>query len=104
MSEIVTNEITTETVKSESPSIEPVVRAEPKTYTKELRVSSILQGLLDEHKAQSLVIEALREELEYLEQNPSQYFQGRKEFLYHAYTQTLKECPEQLQFDVKVCF
>src|SRR5271156_63173 len=69
---------------------------------KEARVSSILQGLLDEHKAQSVVVESLKSELNDLEQNPQLFFQNRKRFLYHAYTQTLDECKTELSFDVKV--
>jgi hypothetical protein len=69
---------------------------------KEVRVSSILQGLLDEHKAQSVVVESLKSELNDLEENPQLFFQNRKRFLYHAYTQTLDECKTQLSFDVKV--
>ena len=69
---------------------------------KEVRVSSILQGLLDEHKTQSLVVESLKSELHELEQNAQLFFQNRKRFLYHAYTQTLDECKTQLNFDVKV--
>jgi len=69
---------------------------------KDVRVSSILQGLLDEHKAQSIVVESLKSELNDLEQNPQLFFQNRKRFLYHAYTQTLDECKTQLSFDVKV--
>ena len=69
---------------------------------KEVRVSSILQGLLDEHKAQSIVVESLKSELNDLEQNPHLFFQNRKRFLYHSYTQTLEECKTQLSFDVKV--
>jgi hypothetical protein len=69
---------------------------------KEVRGSSILQGLLDEHKTQSLVVESLKSELHELEQNAHLFFQNRKRFLYHAYTQTLDECKTQLNFDVKV--
>lgn len=69
---------------------------------KEVRVSSILQGLLDEHKTQNLVVESLKSELHELEQNAQLFFQNRKRFLYHAYTQTLDECKTQLNFDVKV--
>ena len=69
---------------------------------KEVRVSSILQGLLDEHKTQSLVVDTLKSELHDLEQNPQLFFQNRKRFLYHAYTQTLDECKVDLKFDVKV--
>ena len=69
---------------------------------RKLRSSSILQGLLDKHRAQSLVVESLKEELKQLEQNPVVYFQNRKKFLYHGYTQTLAECQAQMKFDVKV--
>lgn len=62
----------------------------------------ILQGLLEEHKAQSLIVKSLREDLDHLEQNPLLYLQNRKSFLYHAYTQTLDECLLQMKFDVKV--
>jgi hypothetical protein len=62
----------------------------------------ILQGLLEEHKAQSLIVKSLKEELDHLEQNPLLYLQNRKSFLYHAYTQTLDECLLQMKFDVKV--
>ena len=99
----------TEAVISETPSEnsltssgEITVPIEMEKYAKELRVSSILQSLLDEHKAQSKVVQTLREELDFLEQNPSQYFQGRKMFLYHAYTQTLKEYEGKIEFDVQV--
>jgi hypothetical protein len=99
----------TEAVISETPSEnslalsgEITVPIQLEKYAKELRVSSILQSLLDEHKAQSKVVQTLKEELEFLEQNPSQYFQGRKMFLYHAYTQTLKEYEGTIKFDVQV--
>src|SRR5271169_2395361 len=72
------------------------------TLIKEVRVSSIIQGLLDEHKAQSMVVESLKSELNDLEQNPQLFFQNRKRFLYHAYTQTLDECKTKLSLDVKV--
>jgi hypothetical protein len=99
----------TEAVISETPSKnsltlsgEITVPIQVEKYAKELRVSSILQSLLDEHKAQSKVVQTLKEELDFLEQNPSQYFQGRKMFLYHAYTQTLKEYEGKVEFDVQV--
>jgi hypothetical protein len=99
----------TEAVISETPSensltlsSEITVPIQVEKYAKELRVSSILQSLLDEHKAQSKVVQTLKEELEFLEQNPSQYFQGRKMFLYHAYTQTLKDYEGKVEFDVQV--
>ena len=72
-----------------------------KSFGKELRVSSILQGLLEEHKAQSLIVKSLKEELDHLEQNPLRYLQNRKSFLYHAYTQTLDECLLQMKLDVE---
>ena len=74
-----------------------------KSMGKEPRVTSILQGLLEEHKAQSLIVKSLKEELDHLEQNPLLYFQNRKSFLYSTYTQTLDECLLQMKFDVKVC-
>jgi hypothetical protein len=76
-------------------------KAEEQKY-KELRISSILQELLDQHKEQSLVVQGLKDELDHLGQNPTQYFESRKKFLYHAYTQTLKDCSGQTTFDVKV--
>jgi hypothetical protein len=84
----------TKAIPEESP-------AEAKSLGK-LHASSILQGLLDKHRAQSLVVESLKEELKQLEQNPGLYFQNRKKFLYHGYTQTLAECQGQMKFDVKV--
>jgi len=80
-----------------------VTEEEEQKYKDEPRVSSILQELLDQHKAQSLVVQGLKDELEHLEQNPMQYFDTRKKFLYHAYTQTLKDCSTQANFDVRVC-
>lgn len=74
-----------------------------KSMRKEPRVTPILQGLLEEHKAQSLIVKSLKEELDHLEQNPLLYFQNRRSFLYSAYTQTLDECLLQMKFDVKVC-
>jgi len=82
---------------------QPKVLNDTKSIGKELRVSSTLQGLLDDHKAQSLIVDSLKEELNHLETNPLLYFQNRKRFLYHAYTQTLKESQSQLKFDVMVC-
>ena len=69
---------------------------------REVRVSSALQGLLDEHKAQSTVVQTLREDLSRLNENPTQFFENRKRFLFHAYTQTLKGCVNPPEFDVKV--
>jgi len=69
---------------------------------REIRVSAALQGLLDEHKAQSTLVETLREDLNRLNENPTQYFEDRKRFLFHAYTQTLKGCVNAPEFDVKV--
>ena len=82
---------------------ETLASTDTTSFGKELRASSILKGLLKEHKAQSLIVESLKEELDHLEQNPFRYFQNRKKFLYHAYTRTLGECLFQMKFDVKVC-
>lgn len=81
---------------------ESLLKVESTLLGKELRVSSILQGLLDKHKAQSLIIESLKDELNYLKKTPLLYFQNRKRFLYHAYTKTSAECQAQMNFDVKV--
>jgi hypothetical protein len=67
-----------------------------------IRVSSALQGLLEEHKAQSEVVKDLKTELIQLNEDPQKYFECRKKFLFYAYTQTLKDCPTSLDFDVKV--
>lgn len=75
---------------------------EEQKYEEELRISTILKELLDQHKAQSLIVQGLHEELNHLEHNPLQFFQTRKKFLYHAYTQTMKDCSAQTNFDVKV--
>jgi hypothetical protein len=84
------------------PQVSPI-SADSKPFSKGIRVSSILQGLLDEHKAQSLIVASLKEEINYLKQNPALYFQSRKRFLYHAYTQTLSKCQAQMKFEVQVC-
>ena len=79
-----------------------LVAIECKSTLNKLPFSSILQNLLEEHKVQSLIVESLKEEIFYLEQNPLLYFENRKRFLYHAYTQTLAECQTKMKFDVKV--
>ena len=75
---------------------------EEQKYQEELRISAILRDLLDQHKAQSLVVQGLKVELDHLDKNPKQYFESRKKFLYHAYTQTLKDWSARTTFDVKV--
>lgn len=91
---------TTDTLKP-LPEVSAIT-ADSKSVSKGNRVSSILQVLLDEHKAQSLVVTSVREEINYLKQNAKLYFQNRKRFLYHAYTQTLSTCQAQMKFDVQV--
>jgi hypothetical protein len=86
----------------DSPKISSSSDLEEQKYMEELRISTILQDLLDQHKAQSLVVQELKLELNHLEQNPEQYFESRKKFLYHAYTQTLKDWSAHTSFDVKV--
>ena len=75
---------------------------EEQKYEEELRISAILRDLLNQHKAQSLVVQGLKVELDHLDKNPKQYFESRKKFLYHAYTQTLKDWSARTTFDVKV--
>jgi len=74
--------------------------------TKLFKVDSIhslfLQNLLEEYKAQTRVVNSLKEDLKCLEDDPATYFQNRKRFLYHGYTQTLDECKVPMRFDVKV--
>jgi len=74
---------------------------EEQKYKEELRISTTLKELLDQHKTQSLVVQGLKEEIDQLEHTPMQFFQTRKKFLYHAYTQTMKDCPAETNFDVK---
>jgi len=65
-------------------------------------VTSALQSFLEEHKEQSKVVQAVKNELTRLDKTPDEYFESRKKFLFHAYTQTLKDCPHTSEFDVKV--
>jgi hypothetical protein len=85
------------------PVSEPV-QSEGKAEMKDNRVSANLQGLLEEHKSQSRVVQRLQEELNQLNKVPQQYFQARKKFLYYAYTRNLDECEHKLSFEVKVGF
>ena len=59
---------------------ETLASTDTTSLSKELRVSSLLKDLIEEHEAQSLIVESLKEELDYLEQNPFCYFQNRKQF------------------------
>jgi hypothetical protein len=74
----------------------------PNLFQSNSRISSFLQSLLEEYKTQALIVETIKDELKSLEENPTAYFQNRKKFLYHGYTQSLDEFKTPLKFDVKV--
>lgn len=81
---------------------ETSVIAEIKQCTKKLHICQTLEQLLEEHKAQSLIVSSIEEELNRIHEDPAKFFRTRKKFLYYAYTQNLKECKNILKFDVKV--
>jgi len=64
--------------------------------------SLFLQNLLEEYKAQTRVVDSVKEDLKCLEEDAASFFQNRKRFLYHGYTQTLDDCRTRMRFDVKV--
>jgi hypothetical protein len=90
-----------------TPSPPPVARiealtvAEKKPETKEGHVTTNLTLLLEEHKAQSRIVQKIQDELNELKEVPDRYLQNRKKFLYKSYMRNLDEC-ETLQFDIKV--
>jgi hypothetical protein len=68
----------------------------------DFRVSPVLQSLLDEYKVQTLKVESVKEDLKSLQENPELYFQNRKRFLFHCYTQSLDQFKLAMGFDIMV--
>ena len=68
----------------------------------DFRASPVLQNLLDEYKTQMLKVESVTEDLKSLQENPELYFQNRKRFLFHCYTQSLDEFKIPVGFDIMV--
>jgi hypothetical protein len=68
----------------------------------DFRASPVHQSLLDEYKAQTLKVESVKEDLKSLHENPELYFQNRKRFLFHCYTQSLDQCKTPMTFDIMV--
>jgi len=95
-----------EEVKKTATDLPPPVLSLSIIDAKLFKVDSLhslsLQNLLEEYKTQTRVVDSVKEDLKCLEEDASTYFQNRKRFLYHGYTQTLDECKTRMRFDVKV--
>jgi hypothetical protein len=83
--------------------VEALTLTEKRPDTKEGCATTNLKLLLEEHKAQSRIVQKIQDELNELKEVPDRYLQNRKKFLYKAYMRNLDEC-ETLQFDIKVGF
>jgi hypothetical protein len=71
-------------------------------FAGDFRVSPVLQSLLDEYKAQTLKVDSVKEDLKNLHENPELYFENRKRFLFHSYTQSLDQFKVPMAFDIMV--
>jgi hypothetical protein len=74
----------------------------PKLFEADFQVSPVLQSLLDEYRAQTLKVESVKEDLKSLHENPELYFENRKRFLFHCYTQSLDQFKVPMVFDIMV--